>query len=162
MHCGKRSIRKKLQGLAAGCCLRRVNCTDGNARNVSGVHRRTFAGNIRRSLRFDWAVQQDRHGAHAEYAICRGSEFRFSGGDGVIREIEFLEPLQVSLLTQRRKKVPFGLMGGENGLPGKNILKKKSGEIIILEPLAQIKAEQGDIIEIHTPGGGGFGKLSEP
>jgi 5-oxoprolinase (ATP-hydrolysing) len=86
-----------------------------------------------------------------------GGKGKYPGGEGVIREIEFLTDLQVSLLTQRRTKEPFGLNGGGNGLPGKNILKKKSGEIIILEPLAQIRVSIGDIIEIQTPGGGGYG-----
>lgn len=94
------------------------------------------------------------------FEIRRGSGGRgkFSGGDGVIREFEFLTDLQVSLLTQRRKKAPFGLMGGNDALPGKNILIKKSGKISILEPLAQFRVSPGDIIEIHTPGGGGYGE----
>ncbi len=96
-----------------------------------------------------------------KFEIRRGSggKGEFRGGDGVTREIEFLTCLQVSLLTQRRKKAPFGLMGGENGQPGENILIKKSGEIIVLEPLAQLTLEPGDIIRINTPGGGGFGYL---
>ncbi len=92
------------------------------------------------------------------FSIRRGSggKGEFSGGDGVIREFEFLDTLQVSLLTQRRKKSPFGLSGGNPGLPGKNLLKKNN-IIYELEPLEQLKVEKGDIIEIQTPGGGGYG-----
>lgn len=61
-----------------------------------------------------------------EFSIRRGSggAGKWHGGDGVRRSIEFLEPMQVSLLTERRSTQPFGLHGGMPGAPGRNLLKR--------------------------------------
>lgn len=88
-----------------------------------------------------------------------GGKGKYQGGNGIIREIKFLEKLQLSLLTQRRKLSPFGLKGGQNGEKGKNLLKK-NGIITELESLCQSEVNNGDIIEIQTPGGGGFGRIN--
>ena len=86
-------------------------------------------------------------------------EGKYSGGNGVIREIEFLKPFEVSLITQRRLKSPFGLEGGMNAKPGANILiRKGKNKKEALQPLAQIKVKEGDRLRIYTPGGGGYGK----
>jgi 5-oxoprolinase (ATP-hydrolysing) len=88
-----------------------------------------------------------------------GGKGKHSGGDGVIREVEFLKPMEVSLITQRRLKSPFGLEDGENAKPGANILiKKGNNKEEVLQPLAQIKIKEGDRLRICTPGGGGYGK----
>jgi 5-oxoprolinase (ATP-hydrolysing) len=80
------------------------------------------------------------------------------GGDGVIRQIEFLKSLRVSLLTERRGDyAPFGLQGGPEGAIGVNILARSSGESINLGGKAQITVEAGDVLTIQTPGGGAFG-----
>ena len=89
-----------------------------------------------------------------------GGEGKHLGGNGVIREIEFLKPLEISLITQRRLKSPFGLEGGMNAKPGINTLIKKENNLKeVLQPLAQIKVEEGDKLRICTPGGGGYGKI---
>jgi 5-oxoprolinase (ATP-hydrolysing) len=89
-----------------------------------------------------------------------GGKGKHSGGDGVIREIEFLKPMEVSLITQRRLKSPFGLEGGMNAKPGENILiRKGKNEGEVLQPLAQIKVKKRDRLRICTPGGGGYGKI---
>ncbi len=80
------------------------------------------------------------------------------GGDGLIREFEFIEPLQLAVLTERRNFSPFGLMGGEPGLKGKNIFLKKGEKEIVLGSKSQFQVRKGDRIRILTPGGGGFGK----
>ena len=88
-----------------------------------------------------------------------GGNGKHTGGNGVIREIEFLKPMEVSLITQRRLKSPFGLEGGKNAKPGANILiKKGNNKEEVLQPLAQIKVKEGDRLRIYTPGGGGYGK----
>lgn len=81
------------------------------------------------------------------------------GGNGIIRKIEFLSPLEVSLLTQRREKSPYGLEGGGDGLRGQNLLHKKSlHKDEILPSLSQFKVEAGDVLTLLTPGGGAWGK----
>ncbi|MGC9109424.1 MAG: hydantoinase B/oxoprolinase family protein [Caldimicrobium sp.] len=94
------------------------------------------------------------------YAIRRGSggEGKFRGGDGIIREYLFLEPMVVSLLTDRRRHGPYGLKGGFPGEPGKNYLIKKGIEKIELSNKITFKVEPGDKVRIETPGGGGFEK----
>ncbi|RMI13588.1 MAG: hydantoinase [Calditrichaeota bacterium] len=95
------------------------------------------------------------------FAIRRGSggKGRWRGGDGVIREMEMLAPVEVSLLTQRRTRRPFGLKGGEPGQAGKNLLLRKGhSQPEVLPPAAQIRLQPGDRICLCTPGGGGYGK----
>lgn len=97
------------------------------------------------------------------YAIRRGSggEGLFRGGDGIIREYLFLEPLTVSLLTERRKRGPYGLKGGLEGKAGKNYLLR-DGQRVELPAKCTIKVMEGDRIIVETPGGGGWGKAHAP
>ena len=103
-----------------------------------------------------------------------GGDGRYRGGNGVIREIEFLEPLEVSILSQRRTTRPFGLCGGSAGSPGRTLLFRAAesdsdgsrgnadgaGDApagIDLGPIARVSVRPGDILRIETPGGGGYG-----
>jgi 5-oxoprolinase (ATP-hydrolysing) len=91
-----------------------------------------------------------------------GGKGKHTGGDGIIREIEFLKDLQVSMLTQRRTTPPFGLAGGQPGSCGKNQLKKHNESTITeLGPLVQINVNAHDVLTIQTPGGGGYGHHSD-
>jgi 5-oxoprolinase (ATP-hydrolysing) len=95
-----------------------------------------------------------------EFCIRRasGGAGKHRGGDGVIRRIEFLKPLQVSILSQRRGPFgPYGLQGGDSGALGRNTLVRADGTIEALPALAQFRANPGDVLSIETPGGGGFG-----
>jgi len=74
------------------------------------------------------------------------------GGDGLIREFEFLAPAEVTLLTERRTRQPWGLAGGEAGAAGQNFL---NGELIGAKQ--QLTLKPGDRITVVTPGGGGWG-----
>jgi 5-oxoprolinase (ATP-hydrolysing) len=93
------------------------------------------------------------------FAIRRGSggAGRHRGGDGVIREIEFLAPAEVSILSQRRTTQPYGLAGGAPGVAGRNLLQQRDGTQVELGPLAQFLTAGGDRLTIETPGGGGYG-----
>ncbi len=98
-----------------------------------------------------------------EFAIRRGSggAGRHRGGDGVIRRMEFLRPVQVSLLTQRRGDYPpYGLNGGLPGAAGRNELRLASGERRLLPAQIQVEVQPGDQLTIETPGGGGWGEPS--
>ncbi|KAG2383667.1 hypothetical protein C9374_004338 [Naegleria lovaniensis] len=87
-----------------------------------------------------------------------GGHGKFRGGDGVNREFEFLEPLRVGILSERRVFSPSGLLGGENGAKGKNILVTKSGLVHNLGGKNSFDVQPHDHVLIQTPGGGGFGK----
>ncbi|MEM7145165.1 MAG: hydantoinase B/oxoprolinase family protein [Verrucomicrobiota bacterium] len=80
------------------------------------------------------------------------------GGDGVIREFEFLAPLTVSLLTQHRTQSPYGLAGGGPAQPGRQTLFPASGAATTLHPSAQVEVAPGDRLRIETPGGGAWGE----
>ena len=94
-----------------------------------------------------------------EFSIRNGSggPGQHCGGDGMVRSIEFLKSLDVSLLTNRRSSSPYGLEGGGPGVAGKNTLISKSGQERDLESRAQLRVEPGDVLRIETPGGGGYG-----
>jgi N-methylhydantoinase B/oxoprolinase/acetone carboxylase alpha subunit len=92
------------------------------------------------------------------YAIRLGSGGAGNnrGGDGIIREIEFLSPAEVTILSDRRTVGPYGLNGGGRGKRGKNtiIRRGKSSEV---PSKAKFAADASDVLRIETPGGGGFG-----
>jgi len=79
------------------------------------------------------------------------------GGDGVVREFEFLAPMEVSLLTQRRVTGPYGWADGAPGKPGCQTLIRANGQTEILPSIAAVSVEPGDRILMETPGGGGYG-----
>jgi 5-oxoprolinase (ATP-hydrolysing) len=95
-----------------------------------------------------------------EFSIRRGSggAGKRRGGDGVVRRIEFLRPLTVSILSQRRGAYPpYGAQGGQPGACGRNVLARADGTIEPLNASAQIAVRPGDVLSIETPGGGGWG-----
>jgi len=97
------------------------------------------------------------------FGLRRGSggAGQHRGGDGVVRRLEFLRPLEVSLLTQRRGPyAPYGAHGGEAGSLGRNTLLKSGGEIVELPGCARFTADAGDTLTVETPGGGGYGPAS--
>lgn len=89
------------------------------------------------------------------YAIRRGSGGRGEsvGGDGLVREIQFLEPTTVTLITERRRHPPPGCAGGSPGRVGENRLNDG-----LLAPKCTFEALPGDRLSVATPGGGGWGK----
>ena len=87
-----------------------------------------------------------------------GGAGRHRGGNGLVRHIEFLEPLELSLICQRCGPwPPFGLAGGEPGACGQHELRRASGEIERLRGIDQCEVQAGDALIMRTPGGGGWG-----
>lgn len=82
---------------------------------------------------------------------------QFKGGNGVIRQIKFLEPMTANILSSHRVTAPFGLAGGESGALGRNRVIRQDGNIEQLEGTATIAMNAGDKFVIETPGGGGYG-----
>lgn len=94
------------------------------------------------------------------YSLRHGSygAGKYKGGDGIIRELEFLTPVRGTILSDRRRFPPYGLAGGKAGKLGKNelIVGKRS---MSLSSKANFTAPGGAVLRIETPGGGGWGKL---
>jgi N-methylhydantoinase B/oxoprolinase/acetone carboxylase alpha subunit len=86
-----------------------------------------------------------------------GGRGRHSGGDGIIREFEFLTSADVTILADRRLRGPYGLFGGAAGAPGKNLLFRGKRTTAI-PGKARFEVQPGDILRIESPGGGGYGK----
>jgi 5-oxoprolinase (ATP-hydrolysing) len=94
------------------------------------------------------------------YAIRQGSggAGRWRGGDGGVRRVRFLEPMTAGILSNGRIHPAFGMAGGHSGLPGINRVVRADGRVQELAHIGQVEMQTGDVFEIHTPGGGGFGK----
>jgi N-methylhydantoinase B len=92
------------------------------------------------------------------YRVRRGSGGvgLHRGGDGIVREYEFLAPAEVTLLSDRRERGPWGLAGGNAGEPGRNTLIRV-GRQLPLPAKTRFEVRQGDRLRIETPGGGGWG-----
>ncbi|PKB65411.1 MAG: 5-oxoprolinase [SAR202 cluster bacterium Io17-Chloro-G2] len=94
------------------------------------------------------------------YALRRGTggDGQFKGGDGMVRDVEFLSPARVTVLSERRKLPPPGSHGGHHGEPGENVLFRGGYEEVRLAGKETLDVEAGDILSIRTPGGGGWGE----
>jgi N-methylhydantoinase B/oxoprolinase/acetone carboxylase alpha subunit len=96
------------------------------------------------------------------YGLRRGSGGHglAPGGDGIVKEWEFLEDVTVSLITERRVSRPWGLNGGEDGAPGENWLVPAGDEARAerLPDKCTVKLRAGDVLRLLTPGGGGWGR----
>jgi N-methylhydantoinase B len=90
-----------------------------------------------------------------ELSLRRGSggDGERRGGDGIARELEALEPMRYTLITERRRHPPRGRDGGGDGAPGRNLL---NGEPLPSKCAGELSA--GDRLRIETPGGGGLGR----
>ncbi|WP_348688766.1 hydantoinase B/oxoprolinase family protein [Acidovorax soli] len=86
-----------------------------------------------------------------------GGGGRWAGGNGGVRRIRFLEPMTASILSNGRHHGAFGMAGGKVGAPGINKVVRASGRVELLDHIGQAEMQPGDVFEIHTPGGGGFG-----
>jgi len=98
------------------------------------------------------------------YALRRGSGGygKYKGGDGLVRDVEFLTSARVTILSERRKFAPQGSHGGHHGHTGENLLLRGGYEEIHLAGKETFDVEPGDILSISTPGGGGWGIPEDP
>jgi 5-oxoprolinase (ATP-hydrolysing) len=127
---------------------------------ASGVH--THMTNTRIT---DVEVLEARHPVRVRRFGLRtgsGGQGRHSGGDGLVREYEFLAPVTVSLLTERRATAPFGLAGGGPGASGRNVVLRRDAEPEEVPGRCTVELAAGDRLRVETPGGGGYGSDAEP
>lgn len=95
-----------------------------------------------------------------EFSIRSGSggDGQWKGGDGIIRDMEFLEPVQATLVSQHRAVAPYGLAGGQSGQTGRQFVIGLDGNREELPGIFTRPMQVGERIRIETPGGGGFGQ----
>jgi 5-oxoprolinase (ATP-hydrolysing) len=107
-------------------------------------------------LEFRFPVRLDsyeiRHGS--------GGTGEFTGGDGGVRRVRFLEPMTASILSNGRHHGAFGMAGGAAGMPGVNRVERADGSTLMLDHIASVEMGEGDVFVIETPGGGGYGTAS--
>ncbi|MFT5171746.1 MAG: N-methylhydantoinase B/oxoprolinase/acetone carboxylase alpha subunit, partial [Candidatus Marinamargulisbacteria bacterium] len=126
-----------------------------NYNGVDGVH--THMTNTRIT---DAEILESRYPIHLMSFAIRpnsGGKGRWRGGCGIVRIYKFLERLDVSIISQRRTTPPFGMAGGGDGAMGENIRHFASGGSQTLLGVDHYTANDGDILEIRTPGGGAWG-----
>jgi N-methylhydantoinase B/oxoprolinase/acetone carboxylase alpha subunit len=94
-----------------------------------------------------------------KYALRRGSGGAGArrGGDGIVREYEFLVPTRITVISDRRRSDPYGIKGGNPGKRGLNILYSR-GKRRTIGSKVNLKVSPGDVLRIETPGGGGYGR----
>ena len=132
-----------------------VNGNDGE----SGVH--THMTNTRIT---DPEVLEHRYPVRlTRFALRSGSggEGRWRGGDGLIREFEFLEKLEFSILSQHRVSAPFGMAGGHDGAVGRQVIVRNDGSRQEIAGTAGCSLRPGDRVILETPGGGGYGSSDD-
>mmetsp|Transcript_32147 Transcript_32147/g.78360 ORF Transcript_32147/g.78360 Transcript_32147/m.78360 type:complete len:1264 (-) Transcript_32147:792-4583(-) len=97
-----------------------------------------------------------------EFSIRKGSggKGKHNGGDGVVRELEPLRPLTVSILSERRVLQPYGLEGGQPGTCGRNLLVRSNGTLVNMGGRCSSGWNVGERLRIETPGAGGYGTPS--
>ena len=123
---------------------------------ASGVH--SHMTNTRLT---DAEVLEHRHPVRLHRLQLRhgsGGRGRWPGGDGLVRELEFLEPVTLSVFTQRRSEGPPGAAGGGAGAPGRQWVVRADGTRQELHALDRAELDVGDRFVIETPGGGGYGQ----
>ncbi|MDQ4077127.1 MAG: hydantoinase B/oxoprolinase family protein, partial [Chloroflexota bacterium] len=94
------------------------------------------------------------------FGIRRGSggAGRWCGGEGAVRELTFLEPMSLSIVSQHRVERPYGMDGGEPGKPGRQHVIRATGEVVALGPIDGCEVGPGDRLLLESPGGGGWGR----
>jgi 5-oxoprolinase (ATP-hydrolysing) len=106
-------------------------------------------------LEFRFPVRLESYAVRAN----SGGGGRWAGGNGGVRRIRFLEPMTASILSNGRHHGAFGMAGGKAGAPGVNKVVRANGRVELLDHIGQAEMQPGDMFEIHTPGGGGFGAV---
>jgi 5-oxoprolinase (ATP-hydrolysing) len=112
----------------------------------------------------DPEVLEQRYPVRLEHFAIRGGSGGAGlhpGGDGVTRIIEFLRPLTLSVLSQRRESAPFGLHGGQPGKRGENWIIRANGEREKMGGASVVDVLAGDRLVIESPGGGGWGDCAK-
>jgi N-methylhydantoinase B len=95
-----------------------------------------------------------------QYRLRRGSggRGRHRGGEGLVREIEMLEPCEITVISERRRFGAWGASGGGDGRRGRNTIRRAGGRLEKKPGKFQASVSEGERIRVETPGGGGYGR----
>src|SRR5207302_8077542 len=123
---------------------------------VSGVHTHmtNSLNTPAEALEYAYPFRVTRYSLRAE----SGGAGKHRGGDGIVRELELLCDADVTLLADRRARGPYGLHGGKDGSPGRNVVVRQDGSEAPIPAKGSVRLQKGDRIRIESPGGGGWGK----
>jgi 5-oxoprolinase (ATP-hydrolysing) len=87
-----------------------------------------------------------------------GGKGKYTGGNGIERQISFLSSVELTLLSQHRNIAPYGLHGGNAGKTGEQFVRYSNGTMETIDGIVTLNLRTGDTLTILTPGGGGYGK----
>jgi 5-oxoprolinase (ATP-hydrolysing) len=169
--CVTNALYGALGVMAAGCCSMN-NFTFGNAQYQ---YYETIAGGSGAGPEFNGTSVVQTHMTNSRMTDPEILEFRFpvrlesyeirpgsggagrwTGGDGGVRRMRFLEPMTASILSNGRKVGAFGMAGGEAGAVGENFIERADGRVERLRYIGQVEMQADDVMVICTPGGGGY------
>ncbi len=86
-----------------------------------------------------------------------GGKGKYKGGEGVDRQMRFLEPMTVNMIAGHRIEPPYGIAGGEPGAVGENYVVHSDQKVTNIGTKGQVEVNKNDIFILKTPGGGGYG-----
>jgi N-methylhydantoinase B len=86
-----------------------------------------------------------------------GGAGKYAGGDGIIRELQFLEDVDLTILSDRRTRGPYGLAGGKDGATGRNQVIPAAGAPTEIPAKVRLTLHKNDTLRIESPGAGGWG-----
>ncbi|MES2465603.1 MAG: hydantoinase B/oxoprolinase family protein [Armatimonadota bacterium] len=135
----------------------------GATSNAPGAH--TVHTHMTNTKITDAEILERRYPVRVERFARRlfsGGAGQHLGGDGVVREITFLAPMTLSVLTQHRTQGPYGAAGGEDGKPGHQRVVRENDDVVELRSVDGAEIKPGDRLILETPGGGGWGSLIDP
>jgi N-methylhydantoinase B len=124
-------------------------CPDADGPSGAHVTMSNTLSTPTEALELSYPLRVRRHA----FRLGSGGDGLHRGGDGVVREIEALQPCRFSVVSERRRHAPRGARGGAPGEPGRNLL---NGEEIPAKAIGDLAP--GDVLRIETPGGGGYGR----
>jgi N-methylhydantoinase B len=128
-----------------------------NKPGVSGVHTHmtNSLNTPAEALEYSYPLRVTRYSLRRD----SGGLGRFRGGDGIVREIEVLTDCDVTLLSDRSTRGPWGLNGGSDGAPGKAFITRNNGSVEEMPGKFSTRLRKGERIKIENPGGGGWGAI---